>query len=550
MRRAIYAYLFVIIFTLPGCFSNDGGTDDDDGEISEIFGCMDIDATNFNPEANHEDSSCEYINTNPADLTATVHFAEEFGRIAPIHGVNNGPLIRNAWEIEDCQQIWYSSNYTDEYNKMQIPSSRTHGEGPGDMNRIWIHSDEDGVPVYEGYDPLNLSNYNFTETDQRVQATMATTHTSVYWRMGYSKAFPAYENCSDWRSPPDNFTVYAQAAVQVLKHYRQGWNDGFYFDSFDVVEVWNEPYLSDWWSGTADEYFELYHAVNSAVTNEFGDEIDVVAAITLGDVDDGFSHRFMELAQQNNEPIDAVYLHLYRINPSQTTYIFTHETESVGVFMSQYGYSESTPVYITEWNRNIPIYAHSPSSQAYLTSVLTIYNDLWEGNIGNSSYDVSTLRMAHFFAARSFFWEENGRIKPPGITWSVYGEMVVNTPIRLQNEGNFPSDSIDSNEFNILAGKSENGSQIGVLLSRYVDENASQPNSFSAFSDTVNLSVDGLDVSCDYTWKHWGMVNNNSEPWQLIAEGNFSGSTFEISNFEMNQRSFHYVQLKSNSACQ
>ena len=550
MRRAIYAYLFVIIFTLPGCFSNDGGTDDDDGEISEIFGCMDIDATNFNPEANHEDSSCEYINTNPADLTATVHFAEEFGRIAPIHGVNNGPLIRNAWEIEDCQQIWYSSNYTDEYNKMQIPSSRTHGEGPGDMNRIWIHSDEDGVPVYEGYDPLNLSNYNFTETDQRVQATMATTHTSVYWRMGYSKAFPAYENCSDWRSPPDNFTVYAQAAVQVLKHYRQGWNDGFYFDSFDVVEVWNEPYLSDWWSGTADEYFELYHAVNSAVTNEFGDEIDVVAAITLGDVDDGFSHRFMELAQQNNEPIDAVYLHLYRINPSQTTYIFTHETESVGVFMSQYGYSESTPVYITEWNRNIPIYAHSPASQAYLTSVLTIYNDLWEGNIGNSSYDVSTLRMAHFFAARSFFWEENGRIKPPGITWSVYGEMVVNTPIRLQNEGNFPSDSIDSNEFNILAGKSENGSQIGVLLSRYVDENASQPNSFSAFSDTVNLSVDGLDVSCDYTWKHWGMVNNNSEPWQLIAEGNFSGSTFELSNFEMNQRSFHYVQLKSDSACQ
>jgi hypothetical protein len=158
--------------------------------------------------------------------------------------------------------------------------------------------------------------------------------------------------------------------------------------------------------------------------------------------------------------------------------------------------------------------------------------------------------MAHFFAARSFFWEENGRIKPPGITWSVYGEMVANTPVRLQNEGGFPSDSIDSNEFNILAGKSENGSQIGVLLSRYVDENASQPNAFSEFNDTVNLSVDGLDVSCDYTWQHWGMVNNDSEPWQLIAEGNFAGNTFELSHFEMNQRSFHYIQLKSNSSCQ
>jgi hypothetical protein len=549
MKGAIYAYLFAIMFVLPGCFGG-GGADDDGGGISEIFGCMDSDATNFNPEANRDDSSCEYVNPNPADLNATIHFAEEYGRIAPIHGVNNGPLVRNAWEIEDCQQIWYSSNYTEEYNELQIPSSRTHGEGPGDMNRIWIHADENGVPVYEGYDPLNLSNYDFTETDQRVQATMATTHTSVYWRMGYSKAFPAYPDCSDWRSPPDNFTVFAQAAVQVLKHYRQGWNDGFYFDSFDVVEVWNEPYLSEWWNGTADEYYELYHAVNLAVTNEFGDEVEVVAAITLGDGDDGFSHLFMELAQQNNEPIDAVYVHLYRINPSQTTYFFTHETESLGVFLAQYGYSENTPVYITEWNRNIPVYAQSYASQSYLTSVLTIYNDLWEGNAGNSSYDVNTLRMAHFFAARSFFWEENGRIKPPGITWSVYGEMVANTPIRLQNEGGFPSDSLDSNEFNILAGKSENGSQVNILLSRYVDGNASQPNLFSEFNDTVNLSVDGLDVSCDYTWQHWGMVNNDPEPWQLIAEGNFAGSTFELSHFEMNQRSFHYIQLKSDSSCQ
>ena len=538
------------MFVLPGCFGNGGDDNDgDDGSNSEVSGCMDDTATNFNPEANIDDGSCEYIIIPAANLTATIHFDEEYGRIAPIHGVNNGPLVRNAWEIEDCQQIWYSSNYTEEYSEMQIPSSRTHGEGPGDMNRIWVHADENGVPIYEGYDPLNLSNYDFTETDQRVQATLATTHTSVYWRMGYSKAYPTYEDCSDWRSPPDNFTVFAQAAVQVLKHYREGWNDGFYFDSFDVVEVWNEPYLSDWWNGTADEYYELFHAVNSAVTSEFGDEIEVVAAITIGADSIEFSERFMELAQQNNEPIDAIYVHLYRINPSQTTYFFTHETESIGAFLAQYGYSENTPVYITEWNRNIPIYAQSPASQAYLTSVLTIYNDLWEGNAGNSSYDVNTLRMAHFFAARSFFWEENGRIKPPGITWTVYSEMVVNTPIRLQNEGGFPSQALNSNEFNILAGKSENGSQVNILLSRYVDENASQPNGFSEFNDTVNLSVDGLNASCTYTWKHWGMVDNQTEPWQLIAEGDFTGTIFEMSHFEMNQRSFHFIQLDSPSSC-
>jgi len=550
MKKAIYAFIFSIMFVLPGCFGNGGGAgDNNEDEVVEVFGCIDEAAINFNSEANTDDSSCVYIITPSADLNATIHVAEEYGRIAPIHGVNNGPLIRNAWEIEGCQHIWYSANQTEEYSKMQIPSSRTHGEGPGDMNRIWIHADENGIPIYEGHDPLNVSNYDFNETDQRVQATMATTHTSVYWRMGYPKAFPAYPDCPDWRSPPDNFTVFAQAAVQVLKHYRQGWNDGFYYDDFDVVEVWNEPYLTEFWTGTADEYYELYHAVNLAVTNEFGNKVEVVAAITLGASTIDFSKRFMELAQLNNESIDAVYAHLYRINPSQTTYFFTHETESLGVFLAQYGYSKNTPVYITEWNRNIPVYAQSPASQAYLTSVLTIYNDLWEGNAGNSSYDVNTLRMAHFFAARSFFWEENGRIKPPGITWTVYGEMVANTPIRLQNEGGFPSQALDSNEFNILAGKSENGSLVNILLSRYVDENASQPNEFSEFNDTVNLSMNGLDASCTYTWKHWGMVDNQTEPWQLIAEGYFTGTTFDMSYFEMNQRSFHLIQLDSSSTC-
>jgi hypothetical protein len=545
MRKVVLSLIFSIMVSVPGCFGSSNG---DTGEENiEIMGCMDEDAINFNSGANKDDGSCQYPAVDTANLTATVHFAEEYGSIAPIHGVNNGPLVRKAWEIEDCQPIWYGSNYTEEYNKMQIPSSRTHGEGPGDMNRIWVHADENGVPIYEGYDPLNMSNYDFSETDQRVQATMATTHTSVYWRLGYPKAYPSYQDCADWRSPPDNFTIFAQAAVQVLKHYRDGWNDGFYFDSFDAVEVWNEPYLSDWWSGTADEYYGLYHAVNSAVTDEFGDEIDVVAAITLEGGVDGFSGRFLELAQQNNEPIDAVYAHLYRINPSQTTYFFTHPTNSLGVFLAQYGYPEDTSVYITEWNRNIPVYAQSPSSQAYLTSVLTIYNDLWEGNAGNSTYGVSTLKMAHFFAARSFFWGEGMQIKPPGITWNVYGEMVANTPIRLQNEGGFASESIDSNEFNILAGKSENGSKINVLLSRYVDEFANQPTAFSNFTDTVNLSVDGLDASCTYSWEHWGMVDNDSNPWRLIEQGGFSGTVFELTNFEMNQRSFHFIQLSSES---
>ena len=66
MKKAIYAFLFSIMFVLSGCYGNGGGAGDDtdnEDEVVEVFGCIDETAINFNPEANTDDSSCEYINT-------------------------------------------------------------------------------------------------------------------------------------------------------------------------------------------------------------------------------------------------------------------------------------------------------------------------------------------------------------------------------------------------------------------------------------------------------------------------------------------------------
>ena len=523
--RKIIALILILIIIVPGCFSSENNDTDVEPPIPEI--------------------------EETADLEAIVHFDQEFGQIAPIHGVNNGPLIQKSWEIEGCQNIWYGADYTSKFNELQIPSSRTHGEGPGDMNRIWIHADENGVPVYEGYDPLNMSNYNFSETDERVLATMATTSTSVYWRLGYPKAYPSYPDCPDWRSPPDNFTVFAQAAVQVLKHYREGWNDGYYYDSFDTVEVWNEPYLLDWWSGTALEYYQLYHEVNSAVTAEFGESIDVIAGLNFGANNHEFTHTFLENAQNNNEHLDAVYIHLYRSNPSQTLYaFFGDENYSVETTLTNYGFPIDTPVYVTEWNRNIPVYSSSASSQAYSTSVLTIFNELWQGNEGNTTLPGhTTLKMAHWFAARSGLWESNLTPKGPGFTWQVYGDMYVNTPIKLVDEGGHYSNSADADEFQILAGKSDDDRNLSVLLSRYVAVNGEPPRNFSGILESINLTIEGMNPACEYQWEHWGMTESENHPWHMFDSGVFSGIEFTMSNFEMDQRSFHYFRFTANDDC-
>ena len=515
------AFFLTLVFLIPGCFCNDdSGDDDSDDDLPEI----------------------------EAQYSIIVNASHGFGQIAPIHGVNNGPWINTDWDL--CQGLWYSADYSEKFNQTMIPSSRTHGEGPGDMNRIWKHLDSEGIPIYDGYDPLNASNYDFSESDERISKTMGTSHTQVYWRLGYSKGGPAVENCPDWRAPPDNFTVFAQAAVQVLKHYREGWADGYYYDNFNVVEVWNEPYLSDWWSGTPDQYFEMYHEINSAVTTEFGETIDVVAALELSEGRIDFSQRFLELAQQSNEPIDAVYVHLYRTNPSQTIFnLYGDLNNSVESLLDQYGYPKNTPVYITEWNRNIPVYAQSVSSQSYLMSVLTIYNELWEGNQGNSTLGHTNLRMAHFFASRSFMWNANLTPKPPGHTWEIYGEMISETPERLFVEGGHNSNSIDSDELNILAGKSVTDDKVNILITRYVAPASEVPNHFSEINETISLTLTDLGWGeCQYDWEMWALVDSNSTPWQLQDSGTDSGD-FSITNFEMNQRTYHLIQIERNQ-CQ
>jgi len=514
------AIVLALIITAPGCLSGGGGEEEPEPPEPP-------------PEADHQ---------------IRVFADQGFGKIAPIHGVNNGPLVDTGWDL--CQGLWYDADYSEQFNMTQIPSARTHGEGPGDMNRIWVHLDENGVPVYDGYDPLDPANYDFSETDDRINSTMGTTHTEVYWRLGYSKGAPAVQDCPDWRAPPDNLTVFAQAAVQVLKHYREGWADGYYYEGFNAVEVWNEPYLPDWYSGTPGQYFQMYHEVNTAVTAAFGNAIDVVAAIELDPTHIEFTTRFLELAREHEEPIDAVYVHLYRTNPSQTIYnMYADENYSIEALLTAYGYPADTPVYITEWNRNIPIYANSPASQPYLMSILSIYNDLWEGNEGNSSLGHTNLRMAHYFASRSFMWTADNTPKPPGFTWEIYGKMISDTPNRLATSGGHHSSGMASDELNVLAGVSDDGETIQVLITRYVADAGESPNGFSDVNETVDLYVDGLGWgSCTFTVEMSGLTPDGETPWQSSYSGT-DQYDLELEGFVINERSYHLITLEKGPHC-
>jgi hypothetical protein len=67
--------------------------------------------------------------------------------------------------------------------------------------------------------------------------------------------------------PPKDFDRWARVCVNIIRHYNEGWADGFRHN-IRYWEIWNEPDLmppSPMWTGTAEEYFRLYAVAAEAI---------------------------------------------------------------------------------------------------------------------------------------------------------------------------------------------------------------------------------------------------------------------------------------------
>ena len=155
--------------------------------------------------------------------------------IRPFGNINDGPLpIKNDSSYVDL---------TDHYRDIGMTSIRTHDLfGPTDMTTIF--------PDWNA-DPTNESSYHF-ETSDPLVTSMIHAGCQVFYRLGES----AGQN-ETLRNPPTNFTKWAEVCRHISMHYNEGWKQGFYYNIM-YWEVWNEPDLSGFWNGTADQYYELY----------------------------------------------------------------------------------------------------------------------------------------------------------------------------------------------------------------------------------------------------------------------------------------------------
>lgn len=245
------------------------------------------------------------------------------------------------------------------------------------IRRVRFHgllSDDVGTLVRPGERLL----YSFFNADQiwdyllaaGVQPFVELSFTPVALASGKKTVFKYAGNVS----PPKKTAQWAELIRRLASHAleRYGadevreWN----------FEVWNEPNLKAFWSGTQKQYFDLYRATAGALKEADG-MLRVGGPATA---ENGWLEEFLDFTSGRKVPVDFVTTHYYPTDPTQNVSPQTVEQLAAGrrgVLSEQASAARARvrdlPLYYTEWNTSSnqrdPLH-DEPYAAAFVTRTL------------------------------------------------------------------------------------------------------------------------------------------------------------------------------------
>jgi xylan 1,4-beta-xylosidase len=275
--------------------------------------------------------------------TITVDFAESIGVVKPLHGVNNGPITFGG--------LLDVSHY---FRELGVPYVRIH-----DPN--WPHPREVDIPQIfrqEEADADDPKSYDFSRTDTYLQSILDTGAKIVY-RLGVSIEHTKRKYYTD---PPKDFAKWARVCVNIIRHYNQGWADGFHH-GIQHWEIWNEPDVADhMWTGTFDQYVEMYAAAATAIKAlDPWLKVGGYAAASAVEPMGTFSpSRFLENCRERKLPLDFYSWHIYAVEKPPALVI--ERAHAVRKMLDEHGFS-GIESHLNEWN--IGVFRHAPGMEHF-----------------------------------------------------------------------------------------------------------------------------------------------------------------------------------------
>ena len=268
-----------------------------------------------------------------APLRLQVDCSKPVGRIRPLHGGNCGPLQTGG--LIDLSAY---------HKELRIPLTRLH-------DCHWPNPDVVDVHVVFpdfGKDPLDPRSYDFARTDDYVAAVINSGSRIVY-RLGESiEHAPRKVHVH----PPRDVEKWAGVCVGIIRHYNEGWADGFRHD-IQYWEVWNEPENRPaMWTGSDEEYLRLYEATAKAIKSQFprlkvgGPSLGYTGRVANGRLEPSpFLLKFLSHCRDRKLPLDFFSWHLYTDDPRECL------TRARGIreVLDEHGFRDAES-HLNEWN--------------------------------------------------------------------------------------------------------------------------------------------------------------------------------------------------------
>ncbi len=297
--------------------------------------------------------------------TVNIDFSDRIGKIRAMHAVGQPPFPH------------MSGDYMHYLTEAHIPYARLHDVGG--LFGGFMYVDIPNIFRDFSADESDPASYDFGFTDELLK-TMAQNNVKPIYRLGVT-----IENFFEIRAyrifPPSDYAKWARICEHIIRHYNEGWADGFHF-GIEYWEIWNEPEDgpgSGMWRGTDVEFFRLYEVASKHLKQCFGDAIKVGGYASCG-LDgvfqdpaafglDGvaprgetyryyfvrYAEKFFQYIRSRGCPLDFFSWHCY-INGDGNPAMHCRSVEDAALLagavdhiLKQYGY-DGAQRHLNEWN--------------------------------------------------------------------------------------------------------------------------------------------------------------------------------------------------------
>ncbi|MBR6735872.1 MAG: hypothetical protein IKL92_03260 [Oscillospiraceae bacterium] len=400
-------------------------------------------------------------------------FTKTTATVKPMHAVGQPPLLGARDTL---------FHYLTEAG---IPYSRLHDVGG--MFGVDVFVDIPNIFRDFDADVTDPKSYDFTFTDNLIKQ-LIDAGCIPFYRLGVT--IENYMELKAYRiHPPKDPYKWARICEHIIKHYNEGWADGFCY-GLEYWEIWNEPENrrpetngNQMWTGTMEEFFELYDITAKHLKSVFGDTIKVGGYGSCGfyaGIDDPelkgypnyatgneyrveFAHRFLEYVQRSGAPLEFFSWHSYHSVEDTVKY-----EKYCRRLLEKYGF-ENVPDMLNEWNVYHTVKNRSTPDAAAHTLAMML------------AMQKEQVYMLNYYDARIGRSPYGGMFNPdtyaPYLTY--YAFMAFNELYKLKNEVFTESDDKD-----VYVGGASGGKRKCLLIANTSEEDK-----------VIDLELRGVDPS-------------------------------------------------------